>query len=344
MQNWRALLFAPPEVRSDKECILAAMPQSAEVLKCASTALRSDPAFLRDCFKVHGDALEFSSDEAKSHRDLVREAVRQNPRSLRFASPALRADPELVLEAVRGGQPWTSSGCSALQCAIHELDADAEVVRGAMHALDPAVWTTKVARDWRRLNEAPFEVRSNKDIVVQALRDSFGLALVMADVSLHADREVVLEAVRWCGEMLEYASEELRADREVVIEAVQQDWKALRFASEALRGDREVMLLCLKDSGDALQYAAGNLVYDRGLALQAVKTDGSVIKHLDKSLQDDPEVVMEAVKENWVNLRHVSGKLLERDEAEDPASPVMGAAFGSVETRRIWGRGGDFRD
>lgn len=334
-KDWHALLHAPPAVRSDPEVLLAALPQTAEVLKCASLGLRSDPAFLRQVLRVHGLALEHCSEAVQGHRDLVLEAIQQNPRALRFASAKLRADPEVVLAAVRGGQPWVSAGSSAVKCAAEELNADIETVRDAMHKLDPVAWKAKVGRDWQRLADAPPSVRGDSEVVMQAVQDSFGLALPFATASLLDNKDVVMAAVRWWGQGLQHASETLRGDTEVVLEAVVQDWQAIQFATEGPRSSPEVVNAALQQSGEALQYASGELRNSRELALEAVKLDGNTLRYLDEGLRKDPELALQAVKENWAALRHVNEGMLNRDE--ETSHEIMSAAFESVETRRLWG-------
>ena len=73
---------------------------------------------------------------------------------------------------------------------------------------------------------------------------------------MQQDREVVLEAVKTWGRVLEFASEELKTEREVVLEAVKQYGLALSYASEELQNDREVVLVAVKDAGHALEFAS----------------------------------------------------------------------------------------
>eukprot|EP00933_Yihiella_yeosuensis_P067214 TRINITY_DN71938_c0_g1_i1.p1 TRINITY_DN71938_c0_g1~~TRINITY_DN71938_c0_g1_i1.p1 ORF type:complete len:383 (+),score=79.03 TRINITY_DN71938_c0_g1_i1:77-1225(+) len=332
-QNWHELEFAPPDVRCDRELVLSVVHRSPDVLRCAAEILRGDPAFVRQVLQVHGLSLEHASEAIRADKELVRVAIKQNARSLRFASEALRSDKELVLEAVRGGHPWVSCGSCALDCAVEELQADRTVVRDALHQVDPAAWKAKVGRDWKRLQGAPDEVRGDKEILMQAVRDSFGLALPLATPTLLADRDLVLEAVRWKGTQLQYAAESLRGDRDIVLEAVRQDWQALEFATEGPRSDREIILEGMKQTGEAFQYASPSLLEDRDLALNAVRLHGDMLKYVEQKLREDPQIAAQAVKENWSALRHVGENLYLEG---DLCSNVMNAAYDSGENRRLW--------
>ena len=76
--------------------------------------------------------------------------------------------------------------------------------------------------------------------MLEAIKD-YGGALEYANDSLKADREVVLEAIKNSdGGMLQYADDSLKADRELVLEAVKSVGWALDFASNELQSDSEL--------------------------------------------------------------------------------------------------------
>ena len=106
-----------------------------------------------------------------------------------------------------------------------------------------------------------------------------GYALRDADKIFKADREIVLAAIKqsW-GAALEYADKSLKADREIVLAAVKQSGYALENADKSLKADREVVLVAIKQDCEALQYAAKSLKADRNFLLAAVKVDNSLLK------------------------------------------------------------------
>ena len=63
---------------------------------------------------------------------------------------------------------------------------------------------------------------------------------------MQSDREIVLEAVKSDGEVLECLSKDLRADREIVLEAVKSSAEALEYASKDLRAEREIVLQAIR--------------------------------------------------------------------------------------------------
>ena len=74
-------------------------------------------------------------------------------------------------------------------------------------------------------------------------------------ISLRAEKEVVLPAVRNDPSALQFAAAELLSDREVVLAAVGTDGRALRFASGELQADDEVVLAAVRQDGQALEHA-----------------------------------------------------------------------------------------
>ncbi len=71
------------------------------------------------------------------------------------------------------------------------------------------------------LEMAPFEIRSNREIILEAVRRN-GLALQFAALELRADREIVLAAVQDCGYALQHAHQALKDDALVVRAAICQ--------------------------------------------------------------------------------------------------------------------------
>ncbi len=79
------------------------------------------------------------------------------------------------------------------------------------------------------------------------------------------DKKIAAEAMRFRGNLLQYASEELKNDKEVVLAAVTQSGHVLEYASKELQDDREVVLEAIKNSNrrrSILQYASSRLQQD----------------------------------------------------------------------------------
>lgn len=89
---------------------------------------------------------------------------------------------------------------------------------------------------------------------------------------------VVLEAVRQNGLVLEIVRSSFKSDKDVVNTAVSQNGLALQFASDELKNDPEIVLAAVKQNPDAIQYANQRLQNDRDIeafiATQAIGLQG----------------------------------------------------------------------
>ena len=75
-----------------------------------------------------------------------------------------------------------------------------------------------------------------------------------ASPGLKADAELVLEALVYDSNALDFASESLRDDRDFVLKVAELDVKALRWASGVLKRDRLFIIDAVKINGDALEF------------------------------------------------------------------------------------------
>ena len=95
---------------------------------------------------------------------------------------------------------------------------------------------------------------NNRDFMVEALKNSAPWVLAYASDKLHADKELMLEAVKQDGQLLYYASKELRDDKEVVTEAIKNKWLILKYASKRLRSDKEIADLAIEQNVKAKEF------------------------------------------------------------------------------------------
>lgn len=102
----------------------------------------------------------------------------------------------------------------------------------------------------------------NRDFMIKALNDNATWVLAYASERLHADRDLILEAVKKDGQILYYASQELRDDKEVVLTAVQNKWLIIKYASKRLRGDKDIAIAALKQNKNAEIYLTDEIKYE----------------------------------------------------------------------------------
>mmetsp|Transcript_47709 Transcript_47709/g.102200 ORF Transcript_47709/g.102200 Transcript_47709/m.102200 type:complete len:469 (+) Transcript_47709:446-1852(+) len=185
-----------------------------------------------------------------------------------------------------------------------------------------AVLTRKPSRDYyETIRKEP----TNRSVLLKAVeRDRY--ALLHADAALRADREVVLSAVKFCGDTLLLSP--LKKDREVVLAAVNTLGDSLRYADQEWMGDKEVILTAVKQDGLALRYATAALQDDEEVVRAAVKQNGRALRWVADRWKKDLDTVMMALKSSNAALAYV---------ATDEHETAYGlSADGTVLAQSLW--------
>ena len=174
-----ALGHASPELRGDKEVVLAALQSDRGqfmVFRHASEALRGDREVVLTAVQNNGYDFRHASKELKRDRNFVLEAVQHKGTALLHASPDLKNDIGVVLAAVQ------QTGF-ALHHASTELKGNRKVVLAA------------VQQNGNALGYASEALKDNKEVVLAAVQQN-GNALQYASEALRGDSGVVLAAER----------------------------------------------------------------------------------------------------------------------------------------------------
>mmetsp|Transcript_68761 Transcript_68761/g.129761 ORF Transcript_68761/g.129761 Transcript_68761/m.129761 type:complete len:125 (+) Transcript_68761:50-424(+) len=89
-------------------------------------------------------------------------------------------------------------------------------------AEDPEFWREAILQDWHTLRLAPESIRADRELILEVMPRSHGMALKDAGDSLRTDRSFVLEAINHSdGEALSYALDEFRADHKLMLRSTQ---------------------------------------------------------------------------------------------------------------------------
>lgn len=152
--------------------------------------------------------------------------------------------------------------------------------------MDVEDWRAAVCCDWRLLEVAPLDIRSDRAFVRDVVRHN-GAALELAAEELKSDQEIVLEAAVCTAEGLLFADAELRRDRHFMLEAAKRNELVLAYAHESLIGDREFMLSCVQVVWKAFRYASEALRDDRALALVAARKSHKALGSIAEEFHED---------------------------------------------------------
>lgn len=161
---------------------------------------------------------------------------------------------------------------------------------------------------------------SNKEIVIELIKEHpWIIKMEGVDPKIYNDKEIMIEAVKQNGNLLELASSELKKDKEVVLEAIKKDGTSLQYAEPELRKDKEIVLEAIKNDGMSLQYADQELRANKEFVMQVFKQrqqqNGNkndeiyYMSDLSEKLQLDKEIQMEAIKTgSWENIFNSKNK------------------------------------
>lgn len=311
-KNGFMLQHAVPELRADREVVHSAVQSQGQALEYASPALRGDKGLALLAVSPTAHNLEHVLPELRADRDFVLSALRKCPlatrreSALKHLSEELRANREVVTLAVsQRVTPWRAD---ELQYASTDLQADRILQDLASHpkaALHPkashcplqfqdvspkegAVGTVPPQRGESIISDetrcamkfAPPTWEKDHGFILPLLqRDPELLGLLGPEAQ--ADRTLVLKAVRNCGRMLKFASENLRMDVEVVLVALKNSAEAYEFVPEQLRFNREIVLAGMQRCGVSLPK---RLLADRDVVMAAAVQRGKLGATVKKAL------------------------------------------------------------
>jgi hypothetical protein len=335
-------------LKNDKEVVGAAVQQNGQALQFASTILKNDKYIVSDAVKQDGLALQFASSTLKNDKDVVSAAVKQNGFAIEYASDTLKNDKDIIAAAsikirasltdlVKNGQQQSAADQfvtlmnSAFQAAVNTVQNNtSHMDRGTAKAifsvmaqnnmpdkidsifkqLGPSNVNTDLQNVCSDLIETYANVRSYKYIVWSAILTNGNniIDLMLASSALQDDKEVVLAAVKKCGNALEYASATLRNDKDVVLAAVKKNGYVFQYASATLRNDKDVALIAVSDNIYAFPYASTKLKDDKDVVLAALTTgstgmqkDQNLLQYASARVKNDATFQMDLVSED-INL------------------------------------------
>ena len=313
----RASFYSPyfaalPELKAEKEVLLAA-------LKAADTE-----------YEMAADVLDDAPAELQTDTDVVRVVFGCNNTSRQavLAELAKRPWPRKGPGRRRFGGQCDIDGRFGLQHVSDELRADPEfmakaelLTRLARAAGDqaPAIY-----------RDAPPELKAEKDVLLAALKATAKghyADLLVREVppQLLADEQFWLEAAAQDANFLKHASDELRADPEfmkagllaVIAGAYDfQVYDIYRKVPPELKDEKEVLLAALKAAGPkhaafVLGEVPPELLENRQFWLAVVALNASCLEHAPPELQTDTELVRTVYGVDNTDRQAVLAKLAE---------------------------------
>mmetsp|Transcript_60391 Transcript_60391/g.168742 ORF Transcript_60391/g.168742 Transcript_60391/m.168742 type:complete len:229 (+) Transcript_60391:87-773(+) len=124
LETHNYLAQASPELKADKEIVLAAVRLNGHALMDAAEALKGDGDVVLAACAQNAHALRYASAALRADRELLLRAASKNCHALKFADETLKADKDFMLALVR-------EHGAAFMYAAPELKEDEELLRVA---------------------------------------------------------------------------------------------------------------------------------------------------------------------------------------------------------------------
>ena len=249
----------------------------------------------------------------RKNHSVILEAVKKNGLAIRFADPELYSNKEIALAAVKQfGRALEHTN----------LQDDEEVVRAAVKSHGFA------------LEYASDRLKKDTHFLLDVMRDNFlasiyiikhlemNEAMKQLFLSLRANREQVLSAVKIDGVALSYVAQKLRGDKEIVLQAMKHDLDnklyfnnstVFKYADDVIKDNKTFALKAVTLNIKAYDYLSDRLKQDQDVVLTAIRTNAMVFDKLPAILKTN-EIIILATAGEYPQAYQYANKELRKDK------------------------------
>jgi hypothetical protein len=342
-ENQRLYDFLNDKLKADIEMVKLCVTDNPGIIR--NIAPVSDRELMEEALKDHVFNLEYASDDLKADKKLVLGLVKKDWRVLREASKVLLSDSAFIAEAIlcfNDNQEEDNSLVEDLFFLPFEkeiIDINKvvnylvthypRVLKHIAPASDMEIICTCL--QYTHEEDIPYimdcisdDLKKTKAFWVTAVQKSLYM-LKNAPLIFKQDEDVVLSAVRYNGELIEFAEEPLRTNPGILLKAIHQIAKRRGACNPArishmipsqlisdesfllpvikdyprifelvpmdIRSDKEFMLnIIQKTYGWIIEYSSPDLQYDRQFIVEAAKLNKDILRWLPKNFKDDKEL------------------------------------------------------
>lgn len=328
-ENQRLYDFLNDELKADIEIVKLCIKDNPGIIR--NIAPVSDRELMEEALKDHVFNLEYASDDLKADKKLVLGLVRKDWRVLREASKVLLSDRDFIAESIIcfNENQKDDESLKEDQDTLPFLNSKRETIDiskvvnylvsrypRALKYISPATDMKIICTclEYTYEEDMPFiidcifdDLKKTKEFWVTTVRESLYM-LKNAPLIYKQDEDVVLSAVRYDGELIEFADECLRKMPTIFIEAIHQIANRRGTCNPdvishlipfQLISDRSFLMQAIKDYPRIFKLVPLEIRSDREFMLQVIKkTYGWIIQYVAPELQSDKQFILEAAKSN----------------------------------------------
>lgn len=296
--NGKALKWASPEIKNNREIVLRVLKRSHHYFQYASDFLKNDKEFVLEVLKHDGRALQYVSEELKNDKKVVLRAIKQNGCALNHAPDHFKNDKKIVLKALKQNA-W------AIFYVSEELINDRKFLLEALKQSNLLIQflPEQVKNDYQLVLEAVKQnglalqyacnaLKNDKKIILEAVKQNYR-AFKFAPPHLRDDRELVLQALKYNGLIINYVSRSLKYDKEIVLEAIRSNFKIFYILPDELQQDSDIrQMFVYAEISDNNYKIDGRYFFPKPLSMELkqlqlpILPQEASIDHLKKLLED----------------------------------------------------------
>ena len=330
-ENQRLYDFLNDELKADIEIVKLCITNNPGIIR--NIAPVSDRELMEEALKGHVFNLKYASDDLKADKTLVLGLVRKDWRVLREASKVLLSDSAFIAEAIlcfNDNQeednslvedllflPFEKEILSINKVVNYLVSKDPRVLKHIAPASDMEIICTCL--QYTHEEDIPFiidciseDLKKTKKFWVTAVRES-SYMLKNAPLIYRQDKEIVLSAIWYHGELVELADESLRNDPDIFLAAISQIKNRrglcdpgiiMHLLPENFKSNKDFLLKVVHDYPRIFELVPLDIRSDREFMLQIIKkTYGWILEYVAPKLQSDRQFILEAAIFNRHILR-----------------------------------------
>jgi hypothetical protein len=292
------LEYASDDLKADKEFVLGLVKREWCVLREASKDLLSDGAFIAEAIRCFNNEQKEENQMEEEQDSLPFGSTRKNTTDLAEVIRYLVKWYPRVLKHIAPATDMKTI-CSCLEYTSKEdmsfiIDCISEDLKKTKE-----FWKTAVTKSWYMLKNAPLIYRQDKQVVLSAIM-YHGELVEFADDSLKDDPEIFLAAISQVrnrrgacdpGEVMHLIPEKFKSDQEFLIKALDNYPHIFNHVPMVIRSDRKFMLEVIKRTyGWIIKYAAPELQLDKQFILYAAKSNPDIMRWLPGNNSNNDEL------------------------------------------------------
>lgn len=308
---------------SDRELMEEALIDDVFNLRYASEDLKTDKNFILDLVRKEWRILDEASKTLLSDSDFIHEAIccfninQENPilgedqDSLTFRNKKNETiDISTVVNYLVSGYPRvlkhispTSDMEIICKCLEYTEEADIHFIIDCISddlKQTKAFWVAAVQKSLYMLKNAPLDYKQDEDVVLSAIR-YHGELIEFADENLIKNPKIFLEAIHQInnrrggcdpGMISHLIPFQLTSDRSFLLQAIKDYPRIFELVPLEIRSDRNFMLQVIeKTYGWIIEYVTPDLQCDRQFILAAAKRNKDILGWLPEHYKEDKELI-----------------------------------------------------